>query len=261
MIDHDLPDPFADHPDARLVVTRKSKLALVPITDGANTAEPIYVQDADSTQALRLLEQRGSAVVRLRHGSGSAVADLLTQHFGPRIRRVSQTVVTVRVDGASFEAGDVGSPLISQEREWLLDVMAALVELRSSRFRRLSGDAIRRAIGTARRIRLVLAHNLETLVDGEEVELQQAGGHVLALPDDRWPTVVLQRQDDIDARGLLERSAPAVAELIGYPDLGDTFRVTLIDLLQPDWDGREPPTLQKVARVLGEPEERSARDS
>ncbi len=55
---------------------------------------------------------------------------------------------------------------------------------------------------------------------------------------------------------LLQRVSPALAELIGYPNLGDTFRVTLSDLFGPGWDGGRSPTLRDLADVLGEPEER-----
>jgi hypothetical protein len=256
VIENDLPDPFASHPEANLIVTRKTRLALVAASSADDQIEPIYVQDADSPQVLRLLEQRGSALVRLRYDCGARLADLLREHFGPAIRQVSQSTVTVRVDGRSFAPGDAGALLVNEERAWLLDLIAGLVGLRSGRFSRPGTEAIRRTVDTARRIRIVFANQLETLVDGEPVGIQHGRGRVLALPDDYSPTIVVERQDELDERLLLERTAPAVAELIGYPDLGDTFRVTLIDLYQTSSDDSKSPTVQTIARVLGEPEER-----
>jgi hypothetical protein len=135
-------------------------------------------------------------------------------------------------------------------------MIAALIELRSGRFRRLGPEAIRRTIDALRHIRIVFAQHLETLVDGEPVGLQPTGNRVLALPDPATPTVVLERSDGLEAAAILQKAAPAIAELIGYPDLADTLRVTLIDLQRVGWADDQPPTLATIAELVGEPEER-----
>ncbi len=115
----------------QLIVTRRSRLRLVPLTGGSEDPDPVYVQDNESPQVLRLLEQSGSALVRLRHGHGARVVDLLAQHLGRRIRPTSTTRVSVSVDGERLEPSDAGMLLVTEERLWLLDLIAALVELRS----------------------------------------------------------------------------------------------------------------------------------
>lgn len=254
-VDHGFEDPFLGHADSQLVVTRKTALDLIPLSEGPKS-DSIYVQDADEVQTLRLLEHQGIPLVRARHEFGQGVAELLAPHFGERLRRVSEAEITVQVDGSLFRPGELGELLINEKRAWLLDLIASILELRSGSFRRLGKEAVRRTIERTRQIRIVLADTFETLVDGQPVDLQQAGGRVLALPDNHAPTIILQRQNEMGESLLLERAASGIAELTGYPDLGATLRVALIDLFRRGWEDGDSPSLANIAQAIGEPVER-----
>jgi hypothetical protein len=253
VVQHATSDPFDGHRNQSLVVTRKSHLGLIEGRGAGEETEQLYVQDVEATQALRLLEQRGAPVLRLRRGIGEQVAEILAAHLGDRVRRVSQTAVAVRVDGQSFEPSDQGEALITQERLWLIELVGALTELRSGQFRHLGHEAIRRTGETLRRIRIVLAEHVEILVDQQPV---QGANRVLALPDPAHPTIVIERSDLKDAASMLQAAAPAIAELIGHPDIADSIRVSLIDLHRLGWSDERPPPLSVLAEVIGEPEER-----
>lgn len=244
-------NPFNNADDAWVVATRRSQLVAVSLAP-ADDGEPIYVQDAEGTQALRLLEQRPVPLVRLRRGLGSTVSDVLAGVAGARVRRVSATPVTVRVDGSSFTPAGAGE-LLTDGRRWLVDLVTSLTELRSGSFRRLGSEAIRRTRETVQRIRLVLAENIETLVDGEQVE---GANRALALSDAVHPTIVVARSAAHDEATLLQTAAPSIAELIGYPDLADSIRLSLIDLSRLGHLDGPGPSIAAIAEVIGEPEAR-----
>lgn len=253
VVQHATSDPFGGHRNQCLVVTRKSRLGLIEVREDAEDTEQVYVQDTEGAQALRLLEQRGAPLLRLRGGGGERVAEILAAHFGDRVRRVSHTAVAVRVDGRSFAPSGQGGPLVTEDRLWLVDLVAALTELRSGPLRHRGHEAIRRTTETLRRIRIVFAEHIETLVDQQPVE---GSTRVLALADPAHPTIVIGRSDVTDSVSMLQAAAPGIAELIGHPELADSIRVCLIDLHRLGWSDERPPLLSTIAEVVGEPEER-----
>lgn len=244
-------NPFDGDDDPWVVASRRSQLVAVPL-HADEEAEPIYVQDSESNQALHLLEQRSVPVVRLRRGIGSSVADMLVEHAGDRVRRLSDTDVTVHVDGRRFTPSGEGDLLVGGRR-WLLDLVTSLTELRSGHFRRVGSEAIRRTRDALQRIRIVLAERVETSVDGQHVE---GRSRALALADPAHPTIVVKQSAVDDEPQLLQVSAPGIAELIGYPDLADSIRLSLIDLARQGHLGDDGPSLAAIAEVMGEPEER-----
>lgn len=245
-------DPFTGHQGGHLVVTRGGRLFVLPVEDQPD-AEPVYVQDGDQAQALRLLEQRGAALLRLRTRQGAAVAEILAPRFGSRLRRLSASRVTVRVDGQDFIPGSMGAQLINADNAWLVDLIAAVVELRTSQFRRVSPESLRRAVDRARRIMIVFASDLEALVDDVVVEPLRTGRRVLAVPSVDAPSIVVESSEPVDNASLIELVAPAVAELVGYPDLADALRVALIDIQR---QGTSTPDSAVIARALGETSDR-----
>lgn len=249
--EHPQAEAFVTADRAAVLVTRRGRLEVEVIDGDRNGA--IYVQDSEPTQALRLLEQRGAAIMRFRRRVGAQVAELLHSSFGDRVCAVSDTEVEIKVDGHPFEPGEVGELLLTDERRWLIDLVAPLVELRSGQFRRLGPDAIRRTIDTLDRTRLVFAQHLETLVDGAPVD---DASSVLALSDDEHPTIIIKRAEVNDPGALLQAAAPAIAELLGYPDIGDSIRLSLIDLDRGGWLRDGGPTLDAIAEVVGEPAHR-----
>jgi hypothetical protein len=252
VVDTSRADPFTGHQGGHLVITRGGRLFVLPVEDQPD-GEPVYVQDGDQAQALRLLEQRGAALLRLRTRQGAAVAEILAPRFGTRLRRLSASRVTVRVDGQDFMPGSMGAPLINADNAWLVDLIAAVVELRTSQFRRVSPESLRRAVDRARRIMIVFASDLEALVDDVVVEPLRTGRRILAVPSIDAPSIVVESSEPVDNTSLTELVAPAVAELVGYPDLADALRVALIDIQR---QGTSTPDSAVIARALGETSDR-----
>lgn len=247
--------PLDSDSHASIVVTRGSLLDVIDLRAGDDT-EVVYVQDTDARQNVQLLEQCAAPVLRLRHTQAAQVAARLEQAFGARIRRVSEIDVTVRVDDRPFTASADAALLTGPDRPWLVDLVAAVIELRPSRFRRTGAEALRRTIARLRRLHLVLADTIETDVDGHTVVASHAGTRWLAISDEENPTVIVQRRAKDDDMRVLERASTPVAEILGYPELGDTIRVALNELTTLGYNPTHPPGTDALAEALAESPQR-----
>ena len=83
---------------------------------------------------MHLLEHCSLPVLRLRHGQAGTVAARLAQAFPTRIRRASDVKPTILIDGKDFTVSPDHQLLIDSEHEWFVDVTAAVLELRATRF-------------------------------------------------------------------------------------------------------------------------------
>lgn len=251
--------PFPTGTAAELVVSRSSQLEVLTLGADASDdgAQSIYVEDdIDARQTVQLLEQRMAPLLRLRHAHGAKVAVLLEEQFGTQIRRVSQVSVSVRVDGRDFRAGVEGELLVTANREFLLDVLAAVMDLRASRFRRQGAEFLRRKCALARRVQLVRAITLESYVDGLAESVTTSRARWLVVPHDDAPTILLESGPEDDERLLIQRSAAGLMELLGLPELGDTLQITLINLANAGWGPDTSPGADAIAEALDEDPER-----
>jgi hypothetical protein len=247
-------DPYPQGSEAAVVVSRGGRLeavTLVDDTDSPNTVDHLYVEDTDARQLVQLLEQRGAPLLRMRNMHGGAVAALLQRCFGSRVRRISRARVEVRVDGEAFHAGTAGDPLIMSERDWLLTLVAAVIDLRASRFRRPTAESVRRGCAIAKRIQIVHAGVLTSVVDEIAERPGHGGRRWLAVPHQDTPTLLLEGPSQGE-EDLLQRSAAGIMELLHHPELADTLRMALLDLNTAGWGPGQSPDADAIADVLGE---------
>ncbi|MFF6835783.1 sacsin N-terminal ATP-binding-like domain-containing protein [Streptomyces sp. NPDC012438] len=247
-------DPYPQGSGATVVVSRGGRLepvALADDTDSPTAVEHLYVEDADARQLVQLLEQRGACLLRMRNAHGDAVAALLERRFGSRVRRISRARVEVQVDGRVFQAGTAGNPLVTPEQDWLLTLVAAVIDLRASRFRRPTTEAVRRACAIAKRIRVVHAGVLTSAVDDIAERPGNSGRRWLVVPHPESPTLLLEDAGQSE-EDLLQRSAAGIMELLHHPELADTLRMALLDLVAAGWGPGQTPDADAIADVLGE---------
>lgn len=246
--------PYPPGAEATVVVSRGGRLEAVTLTDAAEPAtavDHLYVEDTDVRQLVQLLEQRGAPLLRMRNVHGDAVASLLEGRFGSRIRRVSRARVEVRVDGEPFRTGPAGEPLITSEREWLLTLLAAVIDLRASRFRRPTTESVRRACAIAKHVHIVHADTLTTVVDEITERPGHGGRRWLAVRHQDDPALLLEGPSQGE-EDLLQRSAAGIMELLHHPELADTLRMALLDLSAAGWGQGQSPDADAIADVLGE---------
>ncbi|MFJ6443621.1 sacsin N-terminal ATP-binding-like domain-containing protein [Streptomyces sp. NPDC091649] len=246
--------PFPRGSEATVVVSRGGRLETVTLADGMDSptaVDHLYVEDTDARQLVQLLEQRGAPLLRMRNVHGNAVAALLEQCFGSPVRRISRARVEVRVDGEVFHAGTAGDPLITSERDWVLTLVAAVIDLRSGRFRRPTTESVRRGCAVAKRIRIVHAGVLTSVVDEIAERPGHGGRRWLAVPHQDSPTLLLEGPGTGE-EDLLQRSAAGIMELLHHPELADTLRMALLDLNAAGWGTGQSPDADAIADVLGE---------
>lgn len=246
--------PFDGATRAAVVVTRGTRLEVVDLLDPAG--ETVYVQDGDARQTMQLLEQSEALVVPIRGPRQEQIARRLQEAFPARVRRVSELQVTVSVDGQPFRPGSDRPLLVGADHSWFVDLVAAVVELRGSSFRRTTPEALRRVVARLRRIRLAWARDLCTQVDGRDVEFGR-GSRSQAIQDEENPTVLLV-DDGTGEATALERAAASVCELIGHPELAADLRLVLMDLRAGGHGPGRPPGPDALAAVLNEPTARVA---
>jgi hypothetical protein len=152
------------------------------------------------------------------------------------------------VDGVVFAASDTTPLLVPPEQGWFADLVAVVIDLGGRSVRANRSDALRRAVTVLRRIRIVEADRIETGVGGDTIEAAH-----LAVPDDRYPTVLLRRS--ADPLRLFERAAPAISDLLGQPTLEDSLRLALMLLAQDGYGLDRPPDPAVIAKVLDKPVE------
>ncbi|GIF52464.1 uncharacterized protein DUF3883 [Asanoa ferruginea] len=240
---------------APVVVTRGATLQVIDIAD-PSFGGPLFVQDVDERQRLQLLEYTDHPVLRLRHSAAGVIAGRLIDSFGARVRRVSDLKPTVRVDSAPFTPSADSPLLVQPEHVWLVDLVAAVIELRLQRVRSAGPDALRRLITRLRRIRLVTAASIEASIDADVVAAAMGGTRYLAVNDDEYPTVLVVPPQGGNYLGLLARATPAIGELLAYPGLGDALRVALSELDEAGYGLTQTPSSFAIAAALGEPVKR-----
>ena len=143
LVRHGSPLPWPGAGPAVVVVSCAHRLETADLRSAGPT---VSVQDADARQNLALLDQCGSPVLHLRGSHGPRAAALLDEAFPGRTAAVSGVAVEVTVDGAPFETRADAPLLVTADREWLVDLVAAAIGLRGSRFRRSGPDAVRRHV-------------------------------------------------------------------------------------------------------------------
>lgn len=227
---------------APLVVSRG---ATIEVTDLAHhSLEPVFVQDSEERQRLHMLEQCDLPVLRLKGAEASTIAGRLAAAFGTRVRGISEVQPTVTVDGVIFTPSDAAARLLQSDDDWFADLLATLIDLNGRSVRTSRSNILRRADTILRRIRIVEADRVETGIGAYTVPAAH-----LAVPDDRYPTVLLTRS----AEPLLERAAQPISELVGHPTIVDRLRFVLLSLDRAGYGTSAPPTPEVIAGVLGEP--------
>ncbi|MFI9064328.1 hypothetical protein ACIGQE_21055 [Streptomyces sp. NPDC053429] len=110
---------------------------------------------------------------------------------------------------------------------------------------------MRRACAITKRIRIVQAGELASIVDDIAERPGHGGRRWLVLPHQESPTLLLEGVAQGEEE-LLQRSAAGIMELLHHPELADTFRMALIDLSAVGWGPGQGPDADAIADVLGE---------
>ena len=244
----------ADH----LVVSRGGTLGTFHRTIDAG--ETLYVEDGGSQLTRSVLDLSTRAVLAIAAHTGSRVAEVLGAKWGDQVVPTSNEQVVVLADGVEVTPGEETTRLLSAELEWLDKLVMAAIELKSSAFRRLTGSTRDRVLGILRSTKVRHARKVSIEIGGVVVAPPGSMWHAIPVPDETHPTLVVLDEEPISSWRRLEGVVPALADLLGYPELADCLGLAVTKLGRSDGTAAiSPPSISSLAESLGKPEE-SVRD-
>jgi len=204
---------------------------VVAVRDGrlealtASAGEALYVPDQHAPLKQSLVELAGHLVLVADPDSGAAIAAGLVEH-GVTAVRLSD--VDVRVFSGDQEVlPEPGRPLPAEGREWLVIVVALVLELKSGTFVRRAERTLRALLAQVRTVRIARLPDVAVRI-GESQSVPPGSVRSVPLPDPDNPTIAVW-----DAEGHwddFQACAPALAHLLAQPYLHDALQLALIKL-------------------------------
>lgn len=195
---------------------------------GARTDDDVCVIDEDTPLKATLAELAGHPVLVTAPEHGRDVARLLTVHGGLTVRRLSATDIQIRdQEGELIEASHSGRPLLTDDRPWLLTLVALILELKSGAFARQGEARLHGLLEVLSAVCVARTDHVAILVSGAPAP-PPPSTRSLALPHPQCPTVVVWAGDD--GRTELQACAPALAQLLGRPGLRDPLELALMKM-------------------------------
>lgn len=223
-----------------LVVARGSALDSVH-SDSANPPE-IFVQDASPGLVAQVLEAGDFPVLVADPAHGSQIVGRLEGAAGFRVRGTSTVDAQVVLDGEELSPEhQPGEPLLAVFDPWLVRTLLAIIDLRSSRFARVTNKVLHEAEARLRRMRIAVGSSIELGVDGRTLPAAGRLAESVHLNDPAHPLLVLNSVDaPVPSWRALEVLADDLSELIGQVQAASEIRAAALALQRSVEDWREP---------------------
>lgn len=219
--------PWSAGEPVQLAVVREQTLTtLTPSSEG----EPVYVCDESDPLKETLVELAGHPVLIAGSDDGARIAKKM-ESGGVNVARLSDARVQVNNrDKKPIKPSDDHARL-TEGREWLILVVALVIELKSGAFLRRSERTVRSLLDRLRAIRIVRAEEIEILIAGERVEPPPTT-RSLPLPHPAHPTVVVWNgaSDSDGDWDELQAATSAVTQLLHQPSLQDALELVLVKM-------------------------------
>lgn len=222
------PRPFPDDATSWLVADvsgTTTALTIPPVDEEAEPYELVVASTDDERSLLRLLADFQRPVLSVSSGADQVTA-LLKKRIGERVKRASDIVPIVQVDGRRFSGNSA-----NDEAMLLVDIMpklpllvAALLEFRRGSFSHLGQRAFEDGLDALRRVRLVFVAQIEVSI-GDDTRSRSQG--VLSVPDATFPTLVVAKTGQNLEWTTLDALAEPLMYLIGRPEIATEFRLAV----------------------------------
>lgn len=210
-------DVWVDGADIDLVVQRGERLEPWSST---GTRDLVYIDDGADSATARIVEDLGVPIACSRHGDATDLARTLAELLPGRTLPLWDLAVEVAVDGVVLSELTPSIPLVAEGREWLVELVVAAVEYHSSQPRRPPERRLREAARQLRDTVVVPASQLTISVNGQPVGQSTSVRDALATVAGARPVIVLEGFPGEFTFPVLERMGPALAQVLGAPELG-----------------------------------------
>ena len=232
--------PWEDDEAPLVVVTVQGQIRLQSIGQGVNVLVP---DEADMAKHA-LLALTAQPVLVVDADRGQAITGMLTARH---LDVVPTSAVQMEVFGDDLLITPSRSlpALVTDDRQWIVTVVALVAELKSGPFPRQTEHSLRQLVERLRKIRISRAESVRIIVGGEEIE---PPGQTTSFPiDDEAAPIVVTWGSHGSAFEELERCAGSVASLIGQPRLAAELQLAFARLGR---DSSTPPAAQISEREL-----------
>ena len=243
-----LPDGVVPQ-DVELVVSRGSVLGV--LEPSTATPSDVFVHDVPPGLVAQVLEAGDFPVLVADPADGAQIVGLLEKEPDFRVRRTSSVEAKVVLDGQEFAPGEeTGDALLAAFGSWLVRTLLAIVDLRSSRFVRITNKVLHDAEARLRRMRIVVGSGHRARVDNRTLPAAGRLAESVHLNDPDHPLLVLNETDvPVPSWRALEVLADDLAELMGQAQAGSEIRATALGLQRSVEEWREPSD-SELARAL-----------
>jgi hypothetical protein len=226
-------------PPERVVASRRGELRAVRLGE-----ETVYVPDQAGLAKEVLLAQTGQPILPVKD---LALGERILAGYAPgrRLLPASAADVRVRLDGDWAETARA-VPLPQAAPPWLALLVLAVMEFKHRGVPPVTPNVLRQAARAL--VGAVVAEGtaVTTFVDGHPVETVAGAGSFLVRNGDEQRLVVARGRTGTP---LPEAAVPALAELVGLPQLADQLRLALFEIR--GRCGTADPTPDDVAHVVG----------
>lgn len=201
--------------DLHLVVTRN--LALTTLAPSPQAPSDVYVHDVPPGLAAHVLETSGFPVLVADPSDGALIADAISGIAGFTPRPTSTVDANIVLDRVRVvPAADTGVALLDVFEPWLVRTVLAVVDIRSTRFMRVTEKVLHDAEARLRRTRLVAGTAIEVDVDGQTIPAVGRLAECVHIQDDNSPLLALNTSDlELPSWQALAVIADDLAELMG----------------------------------------------
>ncbi|MDB5243817.1 MAG: hypothetical protein JWP57_4443 [Spirosoma sp.] len=227
-------------PPPAVVASRRGELAAVALGE-----QPVYVPDSAGEAKEVLLAQTGQPLLPVKD---LALGERLLSRYatGRNLRAASSADVRVRLDGQWADTA-AAVPLAEAAPAWLPLLVLAVMEFKHRGAPPVTPALLRQAARSLGGSLVADGTTVTVFVDGHAVPTAAATAASFLVRADDGDRLVVAR--GVPATGLPEATVPALAELVGLPQMSDQLRLALYELRRRCGAGE--PTAEDVAAAVG----------
>ena len=236
-------------PDLKLIVARGSALGLLEPSTSAPVE--VFIHDSAPGLAAQVLEASNLPTLVADPAGGNRTADALAGVSGFRARLTSTVEAKVILDGQELApSAESGSVLLDVFGVWLIRTMLAIVDIRSTRFVRVTDKVLHDAEARLRRMRLIIGSSIDLTVDKQMRSATGRLAECVHIDDPEHPLLVLNGNGvEVPSWRALEMLSDDLADLMGQAQVASEIRAAALTFQRTIAEWREPSDAE-IAKVL-----------
>jgi hypothetical protein len=236
------------------------RLTPLPDTDtgdgNSGDERVVYVSDDSNPTRHQLVAALGKPVFSAPANMAQTCADALASVRHNEFTLLTDAQLQVEVDGEVFTPSGEAEPLVAAGREWLAEISALVLELRTELTNRNTDRARRGLFQSLKRIRVKFVGMIQVTLGSTRGALPPSLQHVLPIPHPEYPTLLVEGADALSWR-LLASMATGLALVIEQPSLAQPFKLAFLEIARREFaDVFERPDDETVALALEQPVQR-----